>query len=407
MALVTHIILTTLLASSAGAFTFSDLVQRIRQQNQQISSEAVINARLNYENSNSSVFRPSLDLTADRTEVFAGGSDQSRYSATTATASLTQTILNLSKSSQIDANKLQVGSAEQEIEEASFLQSIEAADAFFDIIESRKKNEIYETRKTRLDRLIDTTSKLVSVKAKSQVDLYKLQADRLEMLNLMRENNLTAQTLFEKLKAQYGLKDIKIEMLKEESVAVAEDLSSLRLRKVPLIRNLELKLAKAEQDQKTLGREYFPNLSLSGGYEQKNIEEAGLIARYSGPFVRVSLNLPLYDQGLRMNKQSGNSAERVHLGLKLDQAKRVLNSELESLKKTLSILNQNLKAARELIELNRKSLQSTEQVYRVGKVEFETYHSVELRFLDAEVAAEGYQKKISKTQARVSLLSLN
>lgn len=272
--------------------------------------------------------------------------------------------------------RLRTEAAQKEVDAAQNTRNLtqleleaEIVRRFIPIATSERKLALLDSIIAISEAIKDQIQKRVNAGAARKTDLVRAEIE-IEQLNLERSELVRENEQARKKFAALGAEQDLVLLSVSGSITNDAQIPSLEeLRKAlgnnPQLKAVDIEQARLDTQRKQLRAEIVPDLNLSAGYLQNNIENA-----YS-PLVGLSMNIPLFNKNTAAQKQV--ELQRQALGQRRENTVRLLDADIQELHSRL------LEIDKKIAVLSGSTIPKSESVYSMMQ---EYYQAGSAGFLD-------------------------
>lgn len=280
----------------------------------------------------------------------------------------------------------------------SFLYTV--AEGYFDIVNKHTRLAIQMENVSRLEAHRDAVLKKMAIEEAPKTDLLRTEAElsgaRSERTQAENALTLARSTLSRLLELPGPCEVVVPDMMNTEMTpGVLDDLIQSALTHRSEIKSLETaeKLAQAQVD--ITRSEYWPKLSLEAGYKMQGTEPS-YYAVDDTLYGAASLNMTLFDWGLRSATLSQEKVRQRNVTLQLDSLSKQVAIEVEKAYLAMLTAHSAIRSFKDKLKFSRASYEAVSLQFRLGQADI-------LDIMDANNILKNAEQELSEALYYFSL----
>ena len=280
----------------------------------------------------------------------------------------------------------------------SFLYTV--AEAYFDIVNKQNRLDIQQENVNRLEAHRDAVLKKMALEEAPKTDLLRTEAElsgaRSDLIQAENALTLARSTLSRLLELPGPCEVIAPDMTDTTMVPDSlDDLIGSALIHRSEIKSLETaeKLAQAQVD--ITRSDYWPKLSLEAGYKIQGADPS-YYAVDDTLYGAASLNMALFDWGLRGATLSQEKARQRNVQLQLDALSKQVALEVEKAYLTMLTAQGAIRSLRDKLRFSKASYEAVSLQFRLGQADI-------LDIMDANTILKSAGQELSEALYYFSL----
>ncbi len=261
---------------------------------------------------------------------------------------------------------------------------------YLNIIKAKKYNEIINIKHDFISQNLNFSKQRVSIGVQDRSDIYRWESElananielsqskkslnslKIELANILQiENNLDFK--------EYGMNSELFKILKEDAIEHIKDkkvqnsfINELIFTHSRLKQLKELKVAKDKELGMNKDSRYLPTLAFTGSATKiiDRYGEGSDTTRFTDDKeyqAVISLNLPLYEGGIKNNKIEKNSIELINLKLKYNETKNLIIQNVKKNYESIKSSYEKIGFARVSENSSQKNFELIQDKYKNGK----------------------------------------
>jgi outer membrane protein len=280
----------------------------------------------------------------------------------------------------------------------SFLYTV--AEGYFDIVNKHDRLQIQQENVNRLEAHRDAVLKKMALEEAPKTDLLRTEAElsgaRSELTQAQNALTLSRSTLSRLLELPGPCEVVAPDMADTKMIPGAlDDLIASALIHRSEVKSLETgeKLAQAQVD--ITRSEYWPILSLEAGYKIQGADPS-YYAVDDTLYGAASLNMTLFDWGLRSATLSQEKARQRNVQLQLDALSKQVALEVEKAYLVMLTAQSAIQSFKDKLKFSRASYEAVSLQFRLGQADI-------LDIMDANNVLKNAEQELSEALYSFSL----
>lgn len=300
----------------------------------------------------------------------------------------------------LDAAKDTVRQREHDLDAVTEENLFTVASAYFDIINKRKRVEIFRENVNRLSsqkEAVLTKLKLEEVPRtallRTEAELSGALSDLVQAENLLKLAYVTLGRLLE-LPRTYDI----VAPDPEDDFSIAGDINSLvdtAFANRPDIKSLEMNVILADENVDIVKSEYWPTLSFEAGYKRQDTEPSYLTEDET-VYGAVSLNMVLFDWGFRSSTVSQEKANLRTAELQLQAKYKEIALEVEEAYLTIITAQSAIAALKDKLRFSMADYEAVSLQFKVGQAD-------SLDLIDSNTILLNSARELAEARFRLAL----
>lgn len=271
---------------------------------------------------------------------------------------------------QMRQAQAQTATAQASLIEQRFAVTLAAKNAFFNVLRAEDLIRVAEVRIQNAQEGLDAATQRAQVGSATRSDVLR---SGLELTNARqallqaRNQRRTAAYALGRLVGVEGPVGARLDApLQPAPLGLSrEEIRALALEQAPSVRTADLAVDAAVAGERAARAQYFPSVSASAGYDWFNDSPQVFAGRKSWG-LRLSISYPLFNRFQREDAVSRASVQSDIARVQLEDARRLVLSELESVLGALELAEQQIALAEEAVLAAEEDLRVQDERYRLG-----------------------------------------
>jgi outer membrane protein TolC len=319
--------------------------------------------------------------------------------------SLSQSIVNISQWATIHARGISEKAAQLDFEDQLLSLMKTATTTIYGEFQTANRLKLLQQRLSRMQKAVNLAKETNRLHLTDSSAIYLAQADKQALeISITNAEAETAASL-NLLKASIGMGEAPLELDENYNPNVSDDMTYWE-KKIDELPGLQVLKARTEASG-ALATSYrdlaIPNLLLTTDFGQ--VPQVAGLNTGSSALVVVSLNFPIFDQGLRSIQAQQADSQKNIFEAQVSSKREALLAEIKNLLNQWQADERVSKIAKDQYDNARQGYDALLTLFSFGKADFVSVRSSEASLVQSEIQLVNLQRKIAGEKTILELMS--
>ena len=274
------------------------------------------------------------------------------------------------RGAELRRTRAQTSSAEATLTLQRFNVTLATKQTFFAVLRADETLAVAQSQLERAQQSLDAAERRIAVGSATTSDRLRSQLElnqaRQAVLSAEHQRRTAAFELGRLVGADGPVVAVADASVQPRPLAVSpEELEQMVVVAAPSVEVAEASLRANEAGVRVARTQYFPTISLGGGYDWFN-QNASFDGGRMSWSTRLSLSYPLFNGFQREDAIARASVQERNARYVLEDTRRAARAELQSSLATLDLARQQIELSEEAVAVAREDLRVQQERYRLG-----------------------------------------